>query len=275
MTFPITHDLPFTMPFLTVNFSGLLLLKATSGTTCEIGIHRKSPPHNLEIALDVTFPDGTILPTEKLVTGHLQGKWFSLNATLPTQPGVWAYQADYPFYRSKGTDDTYDFRWSVDLEGDEFYREQLSASDSKVHPGMRMNNGVFYAARLTDETKVMIVRNLKSKNYGMSNIAGMLAAAVDVQGGGRIDLDWKNNHLVLPRQGDPQGTKYKLMISNEPPSYTPEEDELKNYHTALKKKNGATIPESEKWHLLVSPIHSWLENTDEIPCMPVILDSGN
>ncbi len=265
MPFKITNTPPSTTPFLTVNFTGLLLIQPVSDDKCEIGIYRKAPPHNLKIRL-VRYPRNGAPVSEDLISGHLQSKWFSISVDSPIHPGVFAYQDNSPFYRIPGTDRPYDIRWAIDLEGDEFYRDKLSTDGGKIHPGVKLDNGVFYSAKTTDPGMVSITRSQRGHHYGMRSIAATIAAAIETVPGSPVFLEWKNGDRTL--SGDLDGTRYELDISNEPPPNTTEADELKNYHTALFKKDGSKIWDDEKWTL---GAEETIHGSDEIPCMPVIL----
>jgi hypothetical protein len=278
MPFEIINIPPSSSPFLKVRCCGLLLLYADK-TSVEIGILRDAPPHDLQIALKAIKPDQSTVAIP-ILTGHLQNKNFSVTVDTPAKPGVWAYQTKDPFFRDKKKDDGRDFRWKIDLEGDDFHRDVLSAKSAKIRPYVKMDNGVFYTAETTDEYAVAITRfrGNNGSRYGMSSIAAVIGASIDLATGGSVLLEWQKNgkdkSLKLPRAEDGKGATYELSISNEPPAGSPSDpDELANYYTVLTKKDGKPIPDEETWHLTFE-VRTALFGTDEIPCMPTVLGGG-
>jgi hypothetical protein len=260
-------------PLVTAYLSGLLLIRCLNESSCDIGVVNNEPSHILKISLRVIEPAST--RTIVLHHGSLDTP-FRIDVERATQPGVFAFQdPDHAFARNPRRDNGRDLRWAIDLEGDEFHREPLSANLPLIHPGLSLNNGgVFHTAERTDEDSLKISRS-RSGVYGMSSIAAIIGASIDVVPDSHVTLQWSGagRPLILPRPDDKPGARYELIVSNEPPEATTDSDELANYYAVLKKNNGTAIPDGEKWMLDVGP-HSLLLKTDEIPCMPVILNGG-
>jgi len=138
-----------------------------------------------------------------------------------------------------------------------------------------MNSGVFYTAERTDEASLHLVRRLGIE-HGLSSIAGVIGSRIDIVPGSHVNLQWREGgtekELALPRDDKP-GAKYELIISNEPPEgTTTDPDELVNYYNALTETNGTIISPGERWK--VGPPQHLIVTTDEIPCMPIVLNGG-
>lgn len=276
MFFPIVNVLP-PSPIVTVDFSGLLVVRCLNSRTCEIAV-LYSPPHKFKISLEVNEPDNATR-TIPIYSGT-SPVTFSIAGTVAS--GVSAFEAPGPFSRDPLKDRGRDFRWAIDLEGDEFHREFLDVDMTKIRSTGIITSGVFYSAERTDEVSLPnITRTRGGVPHGMSSITGVIGARIDVASGSHLNLEVQEGTnapklISLPRdREDKPGTTYVIRISNEPPEgTTTDPDELLNYYQVLKKRVGGNILDGEKWKLAPNP-PSMVVSTDEIPCMPITLNEGH
>jgi hypothetical protein len=285
MPFTPVNTLP-PSPLLTLYFKGLLVIQHLNDNLCEIGVHHDrlttdpNKHHILKMNLQINLPGGGTIKTP-IHAGPLERDHFNIHVPRAIKPGVHAYHEKPEFSRNTGTDNGRDLRWAINLEGDEFHREVLKKVLPEIQPSVMVDSGVFYTAERTDQNTVIIHRR-RTGSYLMSSIAGVVGVAIDVVPGYGVEISWYkggNRTLSLPRQGDPASTTYELTISNRPlADQTVDSDELAHYYEVLTEMSGSSIPDDEKWHLDIELESDFFEKganifkTDEIPCMPVLLD---
>ena len=124
--------------------------------------------------------------------------------------GVSFYQ-NGAFDRKAGIGDERDFRWAVDVEGKEFYNQQLTTKQNQLGLVLRVNSGEFY-------TKTRTRPLLRNKGNGTVDYFGM--AADEIAGdlfvdAGDVVLRSTNSGKEILRLKDKPGTTYEIVVENE------------------------------------------------------------
>ena len=269
MPFSTTATTPDTNARVTVKFAGLMLLKPNASNGCDIGIHRRSDTHTLQVIVVVSRPDRP--PTLiRLVTGPLNQP-FAINVTPDPGTGVRAFErGPEPFDRSSTRNSDLDFRWAIDMQE---YHPGVDFNDG-ARPIATLNAGTLYTPNLTRvELSPELVRGTTRKQ--LHRFSADLAAAIDLPGAmNRVELSWRvesgeRRTLNLPRRNDPRGTTYTVTFLNDPPVINAAaHDELAHYYDVLEVK-GSEIPPDDRFSMAITLGDP---TTDEIPCMPVVIN---
>ena len=195
----------------TVVFRGLMVVHPDPAYQYfEAGIVR-APEHTFRIEVLEKSAAGVsrfAVPSESL-KGVENDVWsFESSA----KQGVSFYQ-NGAFDRKAGIGDERDFRWAVDVEGKEFYNQQLSTKQNQLGPVMRVTSGEFY-------TKTRTRPLLRNKGNGDFEYFGRAAdeIAADLSGAGDVVLRSANSGKEILRLKDKPNTSYEIVIENE---YTP------------------------------------------------------
>jgi len=267
MPFSTTTNAPATNARVTVKFAGLMLLKPNGNNGCDIGIHRLSETHALQVILIVSKPDrppGLI----RLVTGPLTQP-FAINVTPDPGTGIKTFiRGPEPFDRSRTNNNELDFRWAINMqqlhEGADF--------NGGARPVATLNAGTLYTSNLTliELTPELVNGTTRT---ALPRFSADLAAAIDLPVAGTVELSWtvesgERRTLSLPRPNDPPRTTYTVTLLNDPPIVNAlSHDELTQYYQVLEVA-GQRIPAEKQFRIA----YNGDTNTDEIPCMPVILN---
>ncbi|HET6977046.1 MAG TPA: hypothetical protein VFI24_12035 [Pyrinomonadaceae bacterium] len=271
MAFPTTSMQPLTaIAKVTVRFSGLILLKPGAGNHCEIGINRFSSDHAFQVILIVKKPQRP--PTLiRLVTGPLT-RPFLINVTPDPHTGVQAFApTSGTFVRSSTSNNDLDFRWALDLRES---HPGIDFNDGAL-PGAKLNAGTLYTPTLTNTAlNLELVQGAgTTPGVRLGRIAGDLAAAIStLPPNTTVELTWDElgepRRLSLPRRFDLVDTTYTIAFLNDPPTMSSAlHDELGLYYKVL-QIGGAPVPIAARRRLRFTPPPT----TDEIPCMPVVLN---
>lgn len=268
MTFATTTTPPKTDAQVSVKFAGLMLLKPTANSNgCDIGIHRLSDEHEFQVIVVVNKPDRP--PTLiRLVTGTL-AEPFNINVDPDPGSGVEVFAPTPTFDRNSTTYDELDFRWSINMHD---LHEDVDFNDG-ARPIATLNAGTLYTSTLTrPDLSPDLVRG--TTRTQLRRFSADLAAAIPLPTRrSKVELSWQHESgearsFDLPRRYDPAGTKYTIMLLNDPPtSSAPSHDELAYYYGVLESR-GAPVPALDRYRLS----YTGEPTSDEIPCMPVVLN---
>lgn len=277
MPFTTTNVRPeFDAP-VTVKFSGLMVLQPGPNETCEIGVHRHNRDHVNQVLLIVNKPDLPVSVVPLLLgplTGPFDIKLRALNPEVILDPDpdfgdFKIYERD-PFDRTLPTSDNYDHRWALNL--------RPGNPDARINDGAKpvitLKTGTLYTSNLSNPALVPKFRVPGSEDgEELNQFAGDLAASIIPPDGTEVLLEWKDlgddKFITLPRLGDPEGTTYTVCFINEPPNYATESaEELPLYYKVLAKEDGKLF-EDEEQCILELPDET---RSDEVPCMPIILN---
>jgi hypothetical protein len=279
MPFNTTTTVPSPNSPVTVKFTGLMLLKAGPNNTCEVGIHHLSEVHTFEAILVVDQPNRP-LTLVRLFTGPLSAPVAIRRAPAPAA-GFQVF-AQEPFGRDNGGSHEFDHRWALNMRS----WHPTVDFDEGANPVLTLNSGILYASNLTRQglnpalapapPLTPQIRNQtgspKPKIRPLHGFAADLAVAIDVASpNSGLFIEWDEagtqQSVKLPRDIDPPGTTYTISLMNEPLSNNaPAHDELGLYYNVL-RENGNRVPLGEQFRIQVDPGRS-----DEVPCMPVILN---
>jgi hypothetical protein len=176
----------------------------------EAGILR-APEHKFQIEVREKSSAGVssfTVPSESL-RGAENDVW-SFEFTSSANRGVSFYQ-NGAFDRKAGIGDERDFRWAVDVEGKEFYNQQLSTKQNQLGPILRITSGEFYTRTRTRPL-------LRSKGNGpfeyFGSAADEIAADLFVDAGDVV-LRSANSGKEILRLKDKPGTSYEIVVENE------------------------------------------------------------
>ncbi|HEX6045904.1 MAG TPA: hypothetical protein VFZ22_15530 [Pyrinomonadaceae bacterium] len=272
MAFTTTSTPPSTNPTVTVGIAGLLALESGPDDSCVINVHRLSRMHTFQVMLVVKKPNR---PPRliRLLTGPLTSDLNMSVADAATGFRVFASDtAADPFDRSANPPDddelSLDYRWAFNA------RSLPDHEHVKVNAGGRpvatLNTGVLYTSTLT-RPDLQIMQVCGGDETNLYRVAADMAIAIELEGESKFVITWSafgepDQRQELPRDGDPEGTTYGVVLLNDPPMVDAEaHDELKEYYKILRTENGSEIP--EQCRLDVNP-----HKTDEIPCLAILLD---
>jgi len=173
-----------------------------------------------------------------------------------------------PFDRNSAASHVLDFRWAINL--------------GERHANVDFNDGANPIATLTEG--ILYTSNLSPEELGPRLVQGEiptalhrfsadLAAAIRPPHGKSVVVSWDElgepRTFSVPRRLDPLGTKYTIALLNDPPTSNAEDhDELSLYYKVL-QVDGSLIQDDQ-----CTLEFTGEPSTDEIPCMPIVLNSG-
>jgi len=143
------------------------------------------------------------------VTDLVNDAW-SLEFTSPAKRGISLYQSG-AFDRKAGIGDPRDFRWAVDIEGTEFYNEQVTINEKQLGPIVRMTSGEFYTK---DKSRPVMRRQGDGTFQLFGSIAEEIAADF-VTRGDVVLRSAKSGKEILRLPGKPN-TTYEIILENQP-----------------------------------------------------------
>ncbi len=198
-------------PRVTIVFRGLLAFHPDpTRQYFEAGILR-APEHRFRIEVREKTSAGVssfAVPSESLMSA--ENDVWSFEFTSSSNRGVNFYQ-NGAFDRKAGIGDERDFRWAVDVEGKEFYNQELTTKQNQLGPVMRVTNGEFY-------TKTRTLPLLRNRGNGTFEYFGRAAdeiAAGLFVGEGDVVLRSVNSGKEILRLKDKPGTTYEVVVENE------------------------------------------------------------
>jgi hypothetical protein len=220
-------------PRVTLVFRGLLAFHPDPARQYfEAGILR-APEHRFRIEVREESSAGVssfVVPTESL-TGAANDVW-SFEFKSSAKQGVNFYK-NGAFDRKAGIGDERDFRWAVDLEGKEFYNQQLATKQNQLGPVMRVTSGEFY-------TKTRTLPLLRNRGNGtfeyFGRAADEVAADLFVEAGDVVMRSANSGKEIL-RLKDKPGTTYEIVVENElmPETHAANMSHFKYYYRLITK----------------------------------------
>ena len=198
------------VPRVTIVFHGLLVFHPDPAHQYfEAGILR-APEHQFRIEVLEKSSAGAssyVVPAE-LLNGAQNDVW-SLEFKSSGKRSISFYQ-NGAFDRKAGIGDERDFRWAVDMEGKEFYNQQLTTKQNQLGPIMRLTSGEFY-------TKTRTQPLLRNRGNGTFEYFGSVAdeIAADLFVDGDVVLRSANSGKEILRLKDKPGTTYEIVVKNE------------------------------------------------------------
>lgn len=241
-----------------------------------------APGHRFRVEVRETSNSGVStfdvpLPT---VNDLVNDSW-SVEFTSPMKPGIGFYQKG-AFDRKAGIGDPRDFRWALDIEGTEFYNEQVTIKENQLGPIVRLTSGEFY-------TKVRSHPTMRKQGDGtfqyFGSIADEIAADFHVTGGDVVLRSAKSGKEIL-RLAKKPATTYEIILENQPvteghmASMASDPDHFQYYYQVIAKPKtewygfkfaapGVTAAGDSNEFRVISASHvSPPPGTPSIPCQP-------
>lgn len=198
-------------PRVTIVFRGLLAFHPDPARQYfEAGILR-APEHRFRIEVREKSAAGITrfaVPSESF--SDAQNDVWSFEFASSANRGVNFYQ-NGAFDRKAGIGDERDFRWAVDLEGKEFYNQQLTTKQNQLGPIMRVTSGEFYTKTRTHP----LLRNRGNGTFEYFGRAADEIAADLFVDAGDVVLRSTNSGKEILRLKDKLGTTYEIVVENE------------------------------------------------------------
>lgn len=197
---------------LTIVFRGLLIFRHhREAGRMEIGLLRAADhfPRILTIKNSVMFAVDLIPPA---FLDDAQSPVWELVADDPARPGVDIYTGPSESFDRKTNEDERDFRWIMDLEGQDFYKRDLSeeVQTSKLMPLIHVPQGQFYT-RLKSPFLLRQEGDGGLEDFGA--VAAVVGCDIEVNGGG-AELRIAGGPTVFTFRNEPN-TIYEF--TNTPP----------------------------------------------------------
>ena len=202
---------PGATPRVTVVFRGLMVFHPDPASQYfEAGI-LPAPEHQFRIEVLEKSSAGVssvTVPWESL-SGAANDVW-SFEFQPSGNRGLNFYQ-NGAFDRKAGIGDERDFRWAVDLEGSEFYNQQLTTKQNQLGPVFRVTSGEFYTRTRTPPL-------LRNQGNGTFKYFGSAAdeIAADLFVDGDVVLRSANSGKEILRLKDKLDTTYEVIVENQP-----------------------------------------------------------
>jgi len=118
---------------------------------------------------------------------------WSLEFTSPAKQGISFYQGR-AFDRKAGIGDPRDFRWAVDIEGTEFYNQQVTIKENQLGPILRMTSGEFYTKA---RSRPLMRRQGDGTFQHFGSVAEEIAADFAITGGDVVLRSAKSGKEIL------------------------------------------------------------------------------
>ncbi len=187
-------------------------------TLCEAGMV-KNGKHHRRITITETKPSGhtvEVLPDDYGIDPTEDLDIRAENALGNGSP-ISEYYGNDDFNRPDDSGDPEDFRWVIDLEGNDFHKGKLTPKLSGLKSRLFIHDGVFYTCKKTWEFYGKKI--IKGRGLGEpATFFGKLAHNVGIdivcdKVDGRVILESKRsrNRLALPRE---LGCRYEILFEN-------------------------------------------------------------
>jgi len=197
---------------LTIVFHGLMVLHPDpAGQYFEAGLLRTAD-HGFRIKVSETL--GAAISTFQVPLGSFSGflnDVWSFEFTNSSKRGVHLYQ-NGSFDRKADIGDSRDFRWAVDLEGKEFYNEQLTTKANQLGVLLRVTNGEFYTKTKT----APLMRNQGNGTFQyFGSAANEIATDLFLEAGDVVLRSAKAKREIFRLHIKTDAT-YEILVENEP-----------------------------------------------------------
>jgi hypothetical protein len=200
----------------TIVFRGLMIFHPDpTHQYFEAGI-LPAPKHEFKIEVRENSPAGVSsfdVPVERFA--GLEHDVWSFEFTSSGNRGVRFYR-NGPFDRRRGIGNERDFRWAVDLEGREFYNQQLTTEAHQLGPVLRVTSGEFYTKTKT----APLMRNQGDGTFQYFGSAANEIAADAVLEAGDMVLRSEKSGREIERLKEKPDTTFYIIIENEPTAET-------------------------------------------------------
>jgi hypothetical protein len=171
-----------------------------------------APGHRfrIEVREKTTSGVSTFLVPLPPVTNLVNDSW-SLEFTSPPKRGISFYQGG-AFDRKAGIGDPRDFRWALDIEGTEFYNEQVTIKENQLGPIIRLTSGEFYTK---GKSRPLMRRQGDGTFQHFGSVAEEIAADFLIKEGDVVLRSAKSGKEILRLPRKP-ATTYEIILENQP-----------------------------------------------------------
>jgi hypothetical protein len=274
MPFKTMQTFPERAPDVQMFFHGLLMLVPdSSGSQCQVGVHRLSVQHKLSVEVRVRGAEPPDPPLLRL-GGTLDSQGLSIAVDPPTGNGVSKFVlAEGDLDRFDESNDEKDFRWSVDLQKLDPLQPPILIDQSGISPSIIIKDGLFYTARRTDPAIVNVkLTDPPNPETQLNRVARIIGANIYLDDGERVILKWFGDGsiqtLALPKAKE--GNTSLIYFDNSPslmPSDKPDHSEFVEYFKVVTNATNAT----ERFDLDFDLVGLAAHGTDRAPCMSVVV----
>lgn len=239
-------------PAIKIFLQGQLILQPLEDFICDIGVNRCATNHQFSFELrqrmvDYTIPDVVIMR----ILGKIEPPGVTIDLEPESEAGVKRFVPTEEFARDDDDADPQDFRWLVDLSGEEFHNANVVINGNDTQPAITIMDGIFYTAQRTDPDVVEIKRrggatgrSVAKDEVVLNRIASMMGVNIYLpdDGSAKFKLSWMQNgeekEIVLDKPTEESGiSHYEIRIINDPPFIAtdelPSHRELREYYKAI------------------------------------------
>ena len=252
-------------PTIIIKFDGLLAFCFNDQASCEVGVLKDIPKHNLEIVIkDMDTGVSKEFKNDLSPTSDIR-----LDVLSPADflTGAMFFKARE---RREDLDPTnakhiLDFRWTLDLE-DHIYPHEVDKIPGHYVPKFRITHGIFRADGLTWK-EFKLVGERTSREVETRHLAHGIAANIYLKAGDGARLTWGDQTETFVA-----GKKYEVCFTNlckhngklcEFLPNSPNEHERNDFHFYFKTFK---IPAAEEKFMLMLRRPSKERATDDAPC---------
>lgn len=274
--------LPRPRPTVTIVFRGLMVFHPDPARQYfESGI-LQAPDHKFRIHVREHSPAGVSSYSVPLGPfGSLERDVWSFEFSSSGRRGVSFYRNGF-FDRKRGIGDERDFRWAVDLEGREFYNQQLATKTNQLGPVFRVTSGEFYTKSKTPP----LMRNQGDGTFQyFGSAADEIAAGAFLKSGDVVLRSEKSGKEILRLKEKPD-TTYEIVIENEPLAHLEHaastlthfqyyyrliakpKAEWYEFKLASDSVSSSTADSGRERFMFASYLIPAIPGTDRAPCMP-------
>lgn len=256
------------VPKLKITFDGLLAVCHNQQQNhAEVGILSTVPRHQVTItvtksAVPGLAPEPEPEPVFSATFSHPFIRLFEtleLNVSNPGNPGISFRKAETPLNRhvaDNADPAPDDFRWVIDLEGEEFHDAPMPSHNGHLKPILILKHGEFYTAEKVAQS-VLRTRGGATETFG--KIAESIGVDILLNTGSELTFKFGGNSQA-PLSFTPEwrfalepATDYSIKVENIcPPGTLPPDQagsDLKYYYTAF------AIPEEEQFEISLPPVN--------------------
>ena len=274
-------------PTVKIFLQGQLILEPQDNFTCDIGVNRCAPSHELsiEVRQRMRNPDSPDIILMRQL-GKLEPSGVEIDVEPTSANGVKRFVPSVQFARDQNADGG-DFRWLVDLTSAEFHDAEVVVNGNDTEPNIKIRDGIFYTALRTDPTVVTVTRTGGDKpDLDLYRVAALVGVNIYLPDDTvKFKLTFTQNgerqNMVLAKPPAASGIKcYEIRINNDPLYIDPTLDlathqELKEYYKVI---DGVFVDDEpvdfKRFELLFGrPAARGAETPDlgtpTIPCMPI------
>ena len=213
----------------TISFAGVALfcINKDKQNRCEVGIVHCDRHQTVMDIQEIVFDNSgdpiksmlTTPPASPFLGSDILIKVVNQNAPI-TAAGIEPFSESPVFNRVQGIGDQNDFRWIVDLEGEELHDRQLDllpttfSSAPRLSPKIFISEGVIYTELATDERLALMSDGVQGNEFGP--VAIKIGVDLFLEDGGELQMWGKRGPITtqLATLKKKANTKYHINVEN-------------------------------------------------------------